>query len=318
MNRESRKIPSPVISVLSENMSEIETHDSINNLFLYAEAPDDIPEGSKKAKVTSWLRNVNKESPSPLTVLGLLVESYMEYIEGQPQSNNTIFGTKKTQDHKKELKDKLNYVFKRCDLEYMSEGRVYDLKSESAPAPHQSTSFESIKKTTQTATQLHTDNWVTPTAWTPPTKELKKNKVFIAHGQDNEAKQEVARFIQSVGLEAIILHEKANGGLSIMKKIERYSKDAGYAVILYTPCDLGKNAQDPNRAKSRARQNVVFEHGYLMAKLNPENIFTLVKGEHIEKPNDLSGLVYENMDSAGAWKMKLREEFEEAGYTLTK
>lgn len=164
----------------------------------------------------------------------------------------------------------------------------------------------------------HIVNKDQPSKWMPLTEEPKKNKIFIAHGQDNEAKQEVARFVESIGFEAIILHERANGGLSIMKKIERYSKDAGYAIILYTPCDLGKSAQDTNRAKSRARQNVVFEHGYLMAKLNPENIFTLMKGEHIEKPNDISGLVYENMDLAGAWKTKLKQELEEAGYKLTK
>lgn len=317
MNKKSRKIPSPVISFLSENMSEFETHDSINNLFLYAEAPEDIPEGSKKAKVTSWLRNVNKESRSPLTVLGLLVESYMEYIEDLPQSYNPIYAQNKAQDNQKELKEKLNHIFKRCDLKYISEGVISDLTSEPAPL-HQNSSFESIKKQTQTVAELNTENWIPPTKWTPPTKELKKNKIFIAHGQDNEAKQEVARFIDGIGLEAIILHERANGGMSIIKKIEHYSKEAGYAVILYTPCDLGKGANDTSRAKSRARQNVVFEHGYLMAKLNPENIFTLVKGEHIEKPNDISGIVYENMDLAGAWKMKLKQELEEAGYKLTK
>ena len=50
-----------------------------------------------------------------------------------------------------------------------------------------------------------------------------KNKVFIVHGHDNETKQEVARFIESIGLEAIILHEQASRSMTIIEKIEYYS-----------------------------------------------------------------------------------------------
>lgn len=36
----------------------------------------------------------------------------------------------------------------------------------------------------------------------------KKKKIFIVHGHDNEVKLEVARFIEKIGLEPIILHEQ--------------------------------------------------------------------------------------------------------------
>ena len=45
------------------------------------------------------------------------------------------------------------------------------------------------------------------------------------------------------------------------------------------------------RQKNRANQNVVFEHGYLMATLGRENVCALVQGD-IETPNDISGVVY--------------------------
>ena len=35
----------------------------------------------------------------------------------------------------------------------------------------------------------------------------KKKKIFIVHGHDNEVKLEVARFIEKIGLEPIILHD---------------------------------------------------------------------------------------------------------------
>ena len=143
-----------------------------------------------------------------------------------------------------------------------------------------------------------------------------KRKVFIVHGRDNEAKQEVARFIESIGLQAIILHEQASTGMTIIEKIERYSGDADFALVLYTPCDLGRGVHETKvPARSRARQNVVFEHGYLMAKLGRENVCALVKGE-IERPNDISGVVYVGFDVQGSWKTEVAKELRACGYDI--
>jgi predicted nucleotide-binding protein len=148
---------------------------------------------------------------------------------------------------------------------------------------------------------------------TPPITRNKR-KVFIVHGRDNEVKQEVSRFIETLGLEAIILHEKANEGMTIIEKIERYSNDADFALVLYTACDHGRGAHESKfPPKNRARQNVVFEHGYLMAKLGRENVCALVKGD-IETPNDISGVVYVNLDQYGAWKNDVERELRACGY----
>ena len=66
----------------------------------------------------------------------------------------------------------------------------------------------------------------------------KKKKIFIVHGHDNEVKLEVARFIEKIGLEPIILHEQVNSGMTVIEKIEKYS-DVEFGIVLYTPCDLG-------------------------------------------------------------------------------
>ena len=90
------------------------------------------------------------------------------------------------------------------------------------------------------------------------------NKVFIVHGHDDALKNEVARFIEKLGLEAIILHEQANKGKTIIEKIEYYS-DVSFGIVLYTPCDIGGETKE--NLQPRARQNVVFEHGYLIGKI---------------------------------------------------
>ncbi|MBU0971015.1 MAG: nucleotide-binding protein [Proteobacteria bacterium] len=150
----------------------------------------------------------------------------------------------------------------------------------------------------------------------PQTIARNKRKVFIVHGRDNEAKQEVSRFIEKLGLEAIILHEQASAGMTIIEKIEHYSNDADFALVLYTACDQGRGVHESNiLPKNRARQNVVFEHGYLMAKLGRENVCSLVKG-NIETPNDISGVVYVVMDEYGAWKNEVSKELKACGYSI--
>lgn len=139
-------------------------------------------------------------------------------------------------------------------------------------------------------------------------------KVFIVHGQDETAKLDVARFIEKLGFEAIILHEQVSSGKTIIEKIEEFS-NVGYGVVLYTPCDLGAKKGDDKNLRARARQNVVFEHGYLIAKLGRRNVCALVKGE-IEIPNDISGVVYVPLDDHKAWKLELAKELRNAGYSV--
>lgn len=142
----------------------------------------------------------------------------------------------------------------------------------------------------------------------------KNNKVFIVHGRDNAPKQEIARFIEKIGFDPIILHEQSNSGMTIIEKIERYT-NVGFGIILYTPCDKGYENNQPTEIKSRARQNVIFEHGYLISKLGRNNVCALVKGD-IEKPNDISGVVYIPFDSNGGWKLELAKEMKSSGYEV--
>ncbi len=111
---------------------------------------------------------------------------------------------------------------------------------------------------------------------------------------------------------AVILHEQPDVGYTIIEKIERYT-DVSFAVVLYTECDLGRDKNEsPNTEKFRARQNVVFEHGYLLGKLGRSHVCALVKG-NVETPGDISGVVYSQMDAGGAWKMQLGKNMKAAG-----
>ena len=48
----------------------------------------------------------------------------------------------------------------------------------------------------------------TRTGMNPPSSTINSRKNFVVHGHDNEAKESVARFLEKLGLEPIILHEQ--------------------------------------------------------------------------------------------------------------
>jgi predicted nucleotide-binding protein len=138
-------------------------------------------------------------------------------------------------------------------------------------------------------------------------------KIFVVHGHDNALKMEVARFVERLGYEAIILHEQANRGKTIIEKIEEYT-DVGFAIVLYMSDDQGASNTDASAGtlRKRARQNVVFEHGYLMAKLGRDRVVPLVESQ-VELPSDISGVVYV---SGTSWKLDVAREMAAADYEI--
>lgn len=141
----------------------------------------------------------------------------------------------------------------------------------------------------------------------------KSNRVFIVHGHDGESREAVARFLTRVGLDPVILHEQANRGRTIIEKVEANS-DVGFAVVLLTPDDEGR-ALGTETLESRARQNVLLELGYFIARLGRENVCTLKRGD-LEIPSDFAGVVWSTMDANGAWKLELAKELAAAGYEI--
>jgi predicted nucleotide-binding protein len=146
-----------------------------------------------------------------------------------------------------------------------------------------------------------------------PRGALDLSKVFIVHGHDGAPKADVARFIEKLGFEAIILHERPNKGRTLITKFREEAEGVRFAVVLMTPDDLGKalSAADLN---ARARQNVIFELGFFIGKLGSERVAALVKGE-VERPSDFDGVVYISLDKDD-WRVSLGKELKEAGYKV--
>lgn len=135
-------------------------------------------------------------------------------------------------------------------------------------------------------------------------------RVFVVHGHDDAALQGLARFLEKLGLEAIILKEQPDQGRTIIEKFEDSAGDVGFAVVLLTPDDLGGSVKS-DAPDARARQNVIFELGYFAGKLGRGRVCLLRKG-HVEIPSDLYGVIYTDMDAGDGWQTKLVRELKAA------
>jgi predicted nucleotide-binding protein len=144
-------------------------------------------------------------------------------------------------------------------------------------------------------------------------KTVDHSNVFIVHGHDKVALLKLTEFLGKVGLNPIVLSRQADEGRTIIEKFEKYS-NVGFAIVLYTYCDDGKEKNE-SVYKKRARQNVVFEHGYMIAKLGREKVCAL-RNDDIEIPSDYQGVIFKTMDESGGWQLEIAKELKSAGYSI--
>lgn len=135
--------------------------------------------------------------------------------------------------------------------------------------------------------------------------------VFVVHGHDSHLKEAVARFIERLGFNAIIIAEQPSAGRTIIEQVEKYS-NVQYAVVLLTPDDLPA-ASDSSSDYARARQNVVFELGFFVGRLGRAKVHCLRRGE-TQLFSDIDGVIWTPVDDAGTdWRIRLAREMAAAG-----
>lgn len=134
-------------------------------------------------------------------------------------------------------------------------------------------------------------------------------KIFIVHGSDENCKNTVARFLEKLDLEPIILHEQPNKGRTIIEKFEDYS-NVSFAVVIMTPDDVGALESQKDNLEPRARQNVILELGFFLGKFGRKRVCPLYcKG--VTLPSDYDGVVYVPMDAVD-WRIQLAREIDAA------
>jgi predicted nucleotide-binding protein len=140
--------------------------------------------------------------------------------------------------------------------------------------------------------------------------------IFIVHGHDEATLNSVSGYIHrsNYGLnlkEPIVLSRMPNEGRTIIEKIEHYAKNVGLVFILLTPDDKYGDGE-------RARQNVIFELGYFLGRLDrlTGRVLLLYKG-NLDIPSNISGICYINIDNGvEAAHIQITTELKALGYNV--
>lgn len=118
-------------------------------------------------------------------------------------------------------------------------------------------------------------------------------KVFVVYGHDQAARTQLDAMLRRWGLEPIILDQLPSKGQTIIEKLEDYTEDVGFGVVLATPDDFGYPKDHEDQKSYRARQNVVLELGMLLVKLKRPKVAILLGNQvEMERPSDIQGLIY--------------------------
>lgn len=139
--------------------------------------------------------------------------------------------------------------------------------------------------------------------------------LFVVHGRDKGAKEEVARFLERVSNDrVVVLQEQPSAGKTIIEKLEGAVPANSFVVVIATADDEGRLRGDADLAL-RARQNVIFELGWAAGRFG-RNHLTVLKEDGVEMPSDYYGVVYIAFDSSGAWRLELVGELKTAGFVV--
>lgn len=159
---------------------------------------------------------------------------------------------------------------------------------------------------------------LTAAATETKTERPYSRRIFLVHSHDGELKNELARLLERLQFEPVILHELADRGDTIFAKLTGEMSDVGFAFVLLTPDDIGGSGPANTALKPRARQNVVFEHGLFVGHLRSDRVCAITKGE-VELPSDLHGVLYKPIHVGGSVAsitFDIVKELRAAGYEV--
>lgn len=151
-----------------------------------------------------------------------------------------------------------------------------------------------------------------------PVAPIRNKKVFVVYGHDMNARTQLEAMLRRWELEPLILDQLVSSGQTVIEKLEEYTSQADFGIVLATPDDIGYPKAEEDKKRFRVRQNVVLELGMLLSKIGREKVAILLsQSEDMEAPSDIQGLLYMPFrDNVEETKLSLAKEMQNNGYTL--
>lgn len=154
------------------------------------------------------------------------------------------------------------------------------------------------------------------------------DSVFLVHGHDSAALSDMEAYLDGVGIKAFILSRSGGAAQSLFQRFLKTAADARFAIVIVSADDLGVSRVQysakgigERALQFRARQNVILELGFFYGLLGWENVFVLFRPPdevfpNFERPSDIEGVLFDQMDASGKWRVALAQKLTEAGFHL--
>lgn len=117
--------------------------------------------------------------------------------------------------------------------------------------------------------------------------------IFIVHGHDEAARNELELVLLRLNLRPFILQNSGAASKTIIESLEQgIGSNAAFGIVLLTPDDVGYSvAAGDGAAKPRARQNAILEMGMAMSALTRDRMVIIKKQGDMELPSDTDGIL---------------------------
>ena len=149
---------------------------------------------------------------------------------------------------------------------------------------------------------------------------MMRDSVFFVFGRNVNLKNQVKLTLMQWGIKCITIDEHGGIGSTIIENLEDLVPKAEFAVVLYSGDDEGrlyepeKKEEDKKKLEVRARENVVAELGYVIAKYGRNNVCILYE-DGVTIPSDFSGVKYIRLNDD--WKLLLARYLQKSNFTIT-
>ncbi|MDY7093442.1 MAG: nucleotide-binding protein [Acidobacteriota bacterium] len=143
-------------------------------------------------------------------------------------------------------------------------------------------------------------------------------KIYVVHGHGCSFVEPVVKYLRSLGLYPILLHDASRTDRSLVERFENFGSKA-YALFLVSE-EAGVATQVSKGASSkgtvrRPDPQLIFQLGYLVGKLG-RRFVSVIHEEDLDVPAELSSLLAIPLDQIGMWKYGLIRDLEAAGFDL--
>lgn len=122
----------------------------------------------------------------------------------------------------------------------------------------------------------------------PPAPEAPKNAIFIGHGKDLTAVEQLRKLLEQMGVKGVTVKDEAHAGRPISQKVADCMRDCSAAIFIASADDDALDSD--GKPIIRARQNVIYELG--AASFVYGQRIVIFKENGVEFPSDFSDLGY--------------------------